>query len=109
MLKPQKLTTKQYLFIILASCCIISFFAAAVISSSPTIKLNGSEHVYLDIDEKYIERGAKAENSSGDSIPVGISGKVDSSLPGDTEIVYSASYLGRTVKTSRIVTVRDAQ
>jgi len=109
MLKPQKYTAKQYLFIFLASCCIISFFAAAVISSSPKIELNGSDHVYLDLDEKYVERGAKAKNSSGDSIPVGISGGVDSSLPGDTEIIYSASYLGRTVKTSRIVTVREAQ
>ena len=106
MLKPQKLTAKQYLFVLFASCCIISFFVAAVIISSPKIELNGSEHVYLNIDEKYIERGAKAENSSGETLPVGISGRVDSSLPGDTEIVYSASYLGRTVTTSRIVTVR---
>ena len=109
MLKPQKLTAKQFVFVFLTSCCIISFFAAAVISSSPKIELNGSEHVYLDIDEKYVERGAKAENSSGETIPVGISGKVDSSLPGDTEIIYSASYLGRTVTTSRIVTVRESK
>ena len=109
MLKPEKLTVKQSLFLVLASLCIVSFFAVAVISSSPKIELNGSEHVYLDIDERYVECGAKAENSSGESIPVGISGRVDSSLPGDTEIVYSASYLGRTVKTSRIVTVRDAK
>lgn len=106
MLKPEKLTVKQFIFVFFASCCIISFFAAAVIISSPKIELNGSDHIYLDIDERYVERGAKAENSSGDAIPVGISGRVDSSLPGDTEIVYSASYLGRTVRTSRIVTVR---
>ena len=106
MLKPQKLTAKQYLFVLFASCCIISFFVAAVIISSPKIELNGSDHIYLDINERYVERGAKAENSSGETIPVGITGKVDSSLPGDTEIVYSASYLGRTVTTSRIVTVR---
>lgn len=109
MLKPQKLTVKQYIFIIFASVCIISFFAVAVISSSPKIELNGSEHIYLDIDERYVECGAKAKNSSGETIPVGISGKVDSSLPGDTEIVYSASYLGRTVTTSRIVTVREGK
>lgn len=106
MLKPQKFTAKQYLFLILASCCIIFFFAAAVVISSPKIELNGSEHVYLDLDEKYVECGAKAETSNGEAIPVGISGRVDSSHPGDTEIVYSASYLGRTVTTSRIVTVR---
>lgn len=109
MLKPQKLTAKQFLFVFFASCCIISFFAVAFISSSPKIELNGSEHVYLDLDEKYVECGARAHSSNGETIPVGISGRVDSSLPGDTEIVYSANYLGRTVTTSRIVTVRDSK
>ena len=107
MLNPHRFTVKEYLFILFASFCIISFFAAAVVSSSPKIELNGSEHIYLDIDERYVERGAKAKNSNGEAIPVGISGGVDSSSPGDTEIVYSANYLGRTVKTSRIVTVRE--
>ena len=107
MLKPQKFTAKQYLFIFLASCCIASFFAVAFISSSPKIELNGSEHIYLGLDEKYVESGAKAKDSNGESLPVRISGRVDTSLPGDTEIVYSASRLGRTVKTSRIVTVLD--
>ena len=109
MLKPEKLTAKQFLFVFLASCCIISFFAVAFISSSPKIRLNGSEHVYLELDEEYVECGAKAENSEGKPIPVRISGRVDSSRPGDTEIVYSASYLGRTVKTSRIVTVSESK
>lgn len=109
MLKPQKLTKRQFWFVVFAGCCIVAFFAAAVICSSPTIELNGSDHVYLELGESYAEKGATAKDPDGNPLPVGISCVVDSSVAGDTEIVYSATYLGKKVTVSRIVTVRDGK
>lgn len=109
MLKPQNLTKRQFWFIIFAGICIIVFFAAAVVCSSPTIELNGSDHVYLELGEKYEEKGAVAKDPSGNALPVGISCVVDSNVVGDTEIVYSATYLGKRATVSRIVTVRNGK
>ena len=109
MIKPQRLSKRHLWFIVFAACCIIIFFAAAVICSSPTIELNGSEHVYLELKEPYSELGAIAKDPSGNVLPIVISGTVDSSVAGDTEIVYYATYLGKKVTVSRIVTVQDTR
>ena len=107
MIKPQKLTKKQAMFVLLTSICVISFFAVAFIVSEPKIAVNGSEHIYLNVGEKYVENGARAEDAEGRVLPVEISGYVNSSKPGDVEIVYSATHLGRTVQATRTVTVTD--
>ena len=107
MIRPQKLTKRQALFVLFSSICIISFFAVAFIASEPKITVNGSEHIYLDVGEKYVESGAKASDAEGHMLPVKIFGYVDSDEPGDVEIVYSATHLGRTVQATRTVTVTD--
>lgn len=106
-MKPEKLTKSQFLFILTAACCIISFFALAFVLSEPKINVNGSEHVYIDRGERYIERGAKATDADGKTIPVTVFGTVDSEQLGEVEIVYTASNRGRTVSTVRKVTVMD--
>lgn len=108
MIKPQKLTKKQALFVFFSSICIISFFAVAFIASEPKITINGSEHIYINVGETYVESGAKASDAEGNMLPVKISGHVDSDKPGDVEIVYSATHLGRTVQTTRMVTVVES-
>ena len=107
MIKPQKLTKKQALFVLFSSICIISFFAVAFIASEPKIIINGSEHMYLRVGENYVENGARAVDAEGRALPVKISGYVNSDKPGDVEIVYSATHLGRTVQATRTVTVTD--
>ena len=109
MIRPQKLTKRQAMFVLFSSICIISFFAAAMILSEPTITIHGSEHIYLNVGESYVENGATATDNAGNWLPVKVSGNVDSTQPGETEVVYSASYRGRTVEAVRTVTVVELE
>ena len=109
MIKPQKLTKKQALFVLLSSICIISFFVIAFISSEPKITVNGSDHIYLGVGEDYVETGAQAADADGNLLPVKITGNVNSDKAGDVEIVYSATHLGRTVQATRTVTVVETE
>ena len=107
MIRPQKLTKKQALFVLFSTICIISFFAVAFLTSAPKIEINGSEYVYLKVGEYYVESGARATDAQGHALPVEISGHVDSSKPGETEIVYTAIRYGRITQTTRTVTVLE--
>ena len=75
-------------------------------SSGPNITVVGDNPMSIDTGTQYIDPGATAVDSSGSSVVVTSSGTVDTSLPGDYTITYTATdSAGNETTTERIVRI----
>lgn len=80
----------------------------SVDTTAPSIVLNGETAVSIDRDETYTELGATAKDTDGTSVPVHISGTVDSSITGIYTLRYNAtdSMGNKASEVIRTVTIR---
>jgi len=98
----------------------LSFIIMAVVSFSmlftscskdedttpPIITLNGSSTITLELQQAYVELGAVAVDDEDGTVPVQISGTVNTNLKGEYLITYTASdEAGNVAQAERIVNV----
>ena len=95
------------IFIILIAICIeaVLLYQKSIV---PEIELIGNSEIELNLDDEYVEEGAKA-NIKGNETDVEISGTVDTSIPGEYFITYLAKNEknGNEAKITRKITVID--
>jgi len=83
-------------------------FTVTIVDTRPlVISLNGGNPITVECHTTFVDPGATAHNSNGDSVPVTTSGTVDVNTPGTYVITYSATDGTNNVSVSRTVTVVD--
>jgi hypothetical protein len=75
--------------------------------SPPTIKLNGHSALSVECGNDFVEPGATALTSCAGSVSVEASGQVDTRMPGDYTIIYTALFGELKTESTRNVTVVD--
>lgn len=74
---------------------------------APSISLNGANPYTQECDETFEDPGATATNSSGQFLPVTVSGTVDTAAPGTYTLTYTAVDNENSISVERAVTVVD--
>ena len=83
-------------------------FRVTIVDTRPlVITLNGDNPITVECHTSFVDPGATAHKSNGDSVPVTTSGTVDVNTPGSYVLTYSATDGTNTVSVSRTVNVVD--
>lgn len=72
---------------------------------APTITVNGTNPLTLNVGDTYTEAGATATNSDGSAVTVSTTGQVDATTKGTYTITYTATNDNGTATASRTVNV----
>ena len=75
--------------------------------SPPMITLNGSNPMFSELGQAFVDPGATASTACAGAVPVTVSGLVNTSVIGTNTLSYTATNAGNTSTATRIVIVRD--
>jgi hypothetical protein len=75
--------------------------------ATPTITLNGADHMTIECGSTFTDPGASASVACGGAVPVQVSGTVNTHTPGNYTLTYTADNNGHTAQATRTVTVAD--
>ena len=88
---------------------ILRRIVSVIDNQSPTLTLNGSTNLQMEVGSEYLELGATAKDNVDDQISITISGKLNKDKPGTYIITYTATDRSNNSQSiSRTITVIDS-